>query len=419
MDNDNAAFDMLTGGGVEIPADNGLDENLIAVDDPGARTRFIVLVAFVILFGIGIACVASASIIPKETSYGVWGATRHPSAESISLAKLGNILFGIGCAILLPGLSIAAWLTSLYRTHFAQESGVNVRTSTLVGSLRGWATWWLINFWLCIAISLAGTIYFIACPYAQCGFINLHALDTSTDLTLGISVGQAYMAVAIWTLRLMMKTQADNAEKVALSLSTTMPPPMIVHILRSSMVSIPGRDYSIGMTVVTQAQWEAVMDYNPARFKGANNPVENVSWDHCHAFLMRLNAIAKDSDLVFRLPTEEEWEYACRAGATGKYCKLMDGIEISEESLDRVAWYEYNSGNTTHPVGQKESNAFCLYDMLCNVWEWTQTADGGCRVNRGGCWFDSVGDCGSSSRGIASSNDRDNHIGFRLCAEKR
>ena len=173
-----------------------------------------------------------------------------------------------------------------------------------------------------------------------------------------------------------------------------------------------------GKTEVTQAQWEAVMGANPSEFKGANNPVENVSWDDCQEFLRRLNALpsVKADGLTFRLPTAEEWEYASRAGATGRFCKLADGTEITMDTLGQVAWFGDNSDGKTHPVGQKEPNAFGLYDMHGNVWEWTSTADGGYRVLRGGGWDFSAGDCESSSRFSLSPGLRLNFLGFRLCA---
>ena len=113
-----------------------------------------------------------------------------------------------------------------------------------------------------------------------------------------------------------------------------------VERLVADMVPIPGRDFRMGKYEVTQAQWEAVMGENPSEFKGANHPVENVSWDDCQAFLAKLNAhpFARASGLVFRLPTEEEWETACRAGSTNDFCRLADGTEITEATLGRVAW---------------------------------------------------------------------------------
>ena len=186
------------------------------------------------------------------------------------------------------------------------------------------------------------------------------------------------------------------------------------------MVPIPGKNYRVGKYEVSQAQWEAVMGNNPSRFIGADNPVENVSWDECQEFLEKFNALSevKKSGLVFRLPMEEEWEYACRAGAKGKYCKLASGTEITKSTLGRVALYD-NSDRKTHPVGQKEPNAFGLYDMHGNVWEWTQTADGDGRVHCGGGWDSPARDCESSCRHRISPSFRHYVLGFRLCAEKR
>ena len=201
----------------------------------------------------------------------------------------------------------------------------------------------------------------------------------------------------------------------------------------ASMVQIPGRSYMLCKYEVTQAQWETVMGGNPSFFKGSDNPVERVSWDDCQEFLRKLNALptVKESGLTFRLPTEEEWEFACRAGATGKYCLLADGIEITEDTLGRIAWFEDNADGKTHPVGQKQPNAFGLYDMHGNVWEWCQEEIGtvaswakgtDCehdRVNRGGSWHDPARYCLSSYRFGYSPSRRHYNRGFRLCASGR
>jgi len=219
-----------------------------------------------------------------------------------------------------------------------------------------------------------------------------------------------------------------------------------VERLVANMVPIPGRDYRMGKYEVTQAQWEAVMGENPSYFKGADHPVENVSWDDCQAFLEKLNPhpAARASGLVFRLPTEEEWETACRAGSTNAYCRLADGTEITEATLGRVAWFDENlstrprwlarslafaerlvdrvhevdwSETESHkPVGRKEPNAWGLHDLHGNVWEWTETAVGEDRVIRGGSWNCSAWSCESSSRIRFSPSDRGSDLGFRLCA---
>ena len=242
----------------------------------------------------------------------------------------------------------------------------------------------------------------------------------------------AFLALAVWLAARGGGARRDPVERLV-----------------ADMVQIPGRDYRMGKYEVTQAQWEAVMGETPSYFKGADHPVENVSWDDCQAFLEKLNAhpAARASGLVFRLPTEEEWETACRAGSTNAYCRLADGTEITEATLGRVAWYNENlstrprwlsrflafaerlvdrvrevdwSETLSHkPVGRKEPNAWGLHDLHGNVWEWTETADGESRVGRGGGWFFSASCCVSSFRGWFSPSGRGNDLGFRLCASGR
>ncbi len=181
------------------------------------------------------------------------------------------------------------------------------------------------------------------------------------------------------------------------------------------------KGFWLGKYEVTQAQWMTVMGGNPSWFKGADNPVEKVSWNDCQEFIRKLNAMPEvvKSGLVFRLPTEKEWEYACRAGAVGDFCKLSDGREITSDTLGEVAWYDDNSGMETHPVGRKKPNAFGLYDMHGNVLEWTQTSDGDYRVFRGGSCYYSAGNCESSYRDWSHPSFRNNYLGFRLCASGR
>ena len=186
--------------------------------------------------------------------------------------------------------------------------------------------------------------------------------------------------------------------------------------------SVPGSLW-FGKTEVTKAQWGAVMGDNPSRYRyNPDNPVENVSWSDCQEFLERLNLCSsvKASGLTFRLPTEDEWERACRAGATGDYCLLADGTEITEDMLDQVAWFDDNSGRRTHPVGQKQPNAFGLYDMHGNVWEWTSTGFGGeAFVSRGGSWDRTAWECRSASLFADRPSSRYDILGFRLCADAK
>ncbi len=189
------------------------------------------------------------------------------------------------------------------------------------------------------------------------------------------------------------------------------------------------KGFWMGKYEVTQAQWQQVMGSNPSNFKGVKNPVEQVSWDACQDFLRKLNG--KKGDGSFRLPTEAEWEYACRAGTTTALNsgKALTSTSGSCRNLDAVAWYGKNSSSTTHPVGQKAPNAWGLYDMLGNVYEWCQDWHGGSsgsatdptgassgsyRVLRGGSWRYSAGFCRSAHRNAFEPTVRYNFVGFRV-----
>ena len=141
-------------------------------------------------------------------------------------------------------------------------------------------------------------------------------------------------------------------------------------------------------TPCTQALWEAVMGDNPSHFGGADRPVETVSWNQCQDFLTALNT--QLDGLLLSLPSEAQWEYACRAGTQ---------MPRYSENLDAIAWYGENSGKETRAVAGKEANSWGLYDMLGNVWEWCDDAWEGkeaekssesssaYRVVRGGSWI--------------------------------
>ena len=187
------------------------------------------------------------------------------------------------------------------------------------------------------------------------------------------------------------------------------------------------KPFKMGIHEVTQAQYEQVMGVNPSEFKGANNPVENVSWDDAVEFCRRLSELPaeKAAGNVYRLPTEAEWEYACRAGTTTKYSFGDDESDFGE-----YGWYWENSGRTTHPVGSKLPNAWGLYDMHGNVWEWCQdwygdypsgsvTDPSGAtsssrRVSRGGGWYITADDCRSAVRGRSLPSLPFYRLGFRV-----
>lgn len=199
-----------------------------------------------------------------------------------------------------------------------------------------------------------------------------------------------------------------------------------IQAIIKDMVSIPGKNFKMGKYEVTQAQWQAVMGESPSEFKHPDNPVECVSWYDCKKFLEKLNALpeVKSSGLTFRLPTQAEWKYACRAGSTNDYCRLADGSKITADTLGKVAWYDDNSGKKTHPVGQKEPNAFGLYDMHGNVWEWCEDADpmtwGSLfRVRRGGSWYSDSRHCAAGLwEDVFGPGGRDDDLGFRLAASQ-
>ncbi len=124
--------------------------------------------------------------------------------------------------------------------------------------------------------------------------------------------------------------------------------------------------FYLGKYPVTQGQWQAVMGSNPSNHTGdLNRPVESVFWDDAQTFIQKLNE--RESGKQYRLPTEAEWEYACRAGTTTAYSFGDDPGQLGE-----YAWYKGNAGDKTHPVGQLKPNAWGLYDMHGNVSEWVQ-----------------------------------------------
>lgn len=190
-----------------------------------------------------------------------------------------------------------------------------------------------------------------------------------------------------------------------------------------------GHEFEMGKTEVTQGQWKAVMGSLPEKlsFKncGDNCPVENVSWNDVQEFIVKLNA---QSGKHYRLPSEAEWEYACRAGGTQRYC--------GGRHLDDLAWYGNKKiGKSPHPVATKNPNAWGLYDMSGNVWEWVEDCyhnrysdaqrdgrshtSGQCdaRVLRGGSWSNDADTPRSANRYKRTANARFNNNGFRLARD--
>ncbi len=190
--------------------------------------------------------------------------------------------------------------------------------------------------------------------------------------------------------------------------------------------------FYMGRTEVTQREWKAVMGSLPAgctggrffeqEFIGDNKPVVCVSWDDAHNFIRKLNA---RGDATYRLPTEAEWEYACRAGTTTKYSFGDD-----ESALDNYAWHYSNSRNETHEVATKLPNAWGLHDIHGNVSEWCEDwhgaypdgsatdpkgpTTGSDRLIRGGNFYTIPGGLRSGDRFRAPHDDRGSHVGFRV-----
>jgi formylglycine-generating enzyme required for sulfatase activity len=186
--------------------------------------------------------------------------------------------------------------------------------------------------------------------------------------------------------------------------------------------------FALGKTEVTQGQWKAIMGSNPSRFTqcGDNCPVERVSWNDAQEFIRKLNA---QTGKQYRLPSEAEWEYACRAGQQTKYC--------GSDDLGSVAWYGAyadpvgNSAKSTNPVASRQANAWGLYDMSGNVWEWVEDShhdsyngapadgsawqgDGAKRVLRGGSWLNIPQFARAACRFRNEPAIRLDGIGFRL-----
>ena len=200
------------------------------------------------------------------------------------------------------------------------------------------------------------------------------------------------------------------------------------------------KDFWLGATQVTQGQWKAVMGNNPSCFqKGDDYLVEQVSWDDEMEFCEKLNqkyAAKLPSGYKFSLPTEAQWEYACRAGTT---TALNSGKNLTDErtncpNVNEVGWYDYEGKeDSTHPVAQKRPNAWGFYDMHGNVWEWCSDwydekygcndsdatdpqgpSNGSDLVCRGGSWGRYARDCRAAYRGNFAPTLRSSFLGFRL-----
>ena len=187
------------------------------------------------------------------------------------------------------------------------------------------------------------------------------------------------------------------------------------------------RTFKMGVHEITQAQYEQVMKNNPSKFKGADHPVEMVSWDEAVEFCRRLSEVpaGKAAGNVYRLPTEAEWEYACRAGTATRF-----SFGDEERNLAEYGWYHANSDSKTHPVGAKQPNAWGLHDLNGNVWEWCsdlidkdymydppKLRDPILNVCRGGAWNGYAHDCRPTSLTLVTPGFSKDFVGFRVVRE--
>jgi formylglycine-generating enzyme required for sulfatase activity len=217
--------------------------------------------------------------------------------------------------------------------------------------------------------------------------------------SLAFSDGSVNREVEELYLRL---ANADTDNLIELAKLAGLDPKSVIQI---EMVKVPDATFAIGKYPVTQKQYQAVMGVNPSHFQGnPQNPVEQVTYNDAIAFCQELSQVTGKN---YRLPTESEWEYACRAGTITNYYFGDD-----RRQLEDYAWYLDNSHNTTHPVGQKKPNAWGLYYMHGNVWEWCEEG-----YMRGGSWGSNPNSCRSAVRDNSYRRVYRYTLGFRVVCD--
>lgn len=308
--------------------------------------------------------------------------------------------------------------------------------------------------WTSVAGATGYTLYYAPYPYAGPNSIGNIPMGAQTSMSANFSEGAAFY-VAIQAYNGIQSSGYSNIEHFIIS-ST---PSTYTNRLGMTFILLPAGTFTMGspssepgqyrdegpqhqvtltqpfyiqQTEVTQAQWEAVMGSNPSYFSGCPTcPVEEVSWNDVQTFIGYMNARGEGT---YNLPTEAQWEYAARAGSTTAFYngEITETGSGYDPNLNAIGWYAYNSGSKTHSVGQKAPNAWGLYDMSGNVWEWcwdwysssyydsspstdpAGPSSGLNRVIRGGGWYYEARRCRSAYRNDYGPGSRYHGIGFRL-----
>jgi len=364
-----------------------------------------------------LCCVAFSGILV------VLGAVKMLRLKSYGLAVAGSILAMLPCTLGFPvGLVMGIWALVVLRRPEVQRTfaaapakskpapGISApppppqAAAQHPGKGRQTRTAWIV------AGVIVGALLLLAVPIVGGLVIWLlvqrQVVKPANELDLG---GGVTMKMVLIPAGKFMMGSPDSE------------PGRVVHEGPQHEVTI-SRPFYMGVTEVTQAQYQAIMGANPSGFAGETNPVEHVSWTDATEFCKKLSERTRRT---VRLPTEAEWEYACRAGSKTKFC-----FGDADEVLGDYGWSEANSGSTTHPVGQKEPNAWGLYDMHGNLCEWCADwygeypkgavtdpqgpASGTYRVLRGGCWLTAPSVDRSALRVLDPPSKRTAIYGFRV-----
>ena len=322
-----------------------------------------------------------------------------PTVTTSEVTNIGNTTAECGGVVTEGDLAVMArgvcWNTTdnptIDDSHTVDGGGAGAFTSTITG-LTGSTTYYVRAY----ATSSAGTVY---------GETKTFETNNPNTFTVnGVSFDMVYVEGGTFDMGATSEQGSDAYDNE-----------YPVH-------SVTLSDYYIGKCEVTQELWEAVMGSNPSNSMGAQKPVESVSWNDCKNFIKKLSSL---TGRTFRLPTEAEWEYAARGGNKSLHYKYS-----GSDNIDEVAWYNNNSGRSTHAVGTKSPNELGIYDMSGNVWEWcsdwyggysagAQTnpqgpSSGSYRVLRGGSWINYAGNCRVSIRSYDDPGNSNINFGLRL-----